>query len=49
MEANVFCTLLSVNETKDWPWGMAKRGALGEGKSSDHGLEGGNSAERGGE
>ena len=29
MEAKVFRTLLSVSGTKDWPWGMAKRGALG--------------------
>ena len=29
MEARVFCTLLSVRGTKDWPWGMAKRGAFG--------------------
>ena len=29
MEAKVFLTLLSVSGTKDWPWGMAKRVALG--------------------
>ena len=29
MEARVFRTLLSMRGTKDWPWGMAKRGVLG--------------------
>ena len=29
MEAKVFHTLLYVSGTKDWPWGLAKGGALG--------------------